>query len=141
MEVTMADMIVLENRIDVHDHCEAGKYIIDWTLGHREQPKSLDEFKQQLEGIVTVPDRYKDLQFVQSSDDTLVIRLPERSLLQESVTRAQELDRRNAGSEALSSVYGIPSFYADLYGGTGRAATLTELLRCRIGDYTIASCK
>lgn len=136
----MTDMR-LQNRIDVHDHCEAGKHIIDWTLGRRKLPANLDEFKAELAGIVTVPERYKYLEFVQSKDDTLVIRLPEKSLLEQSVSKAQELDRMNASRSALNSFYGLPAFYQDLYSGTGAAGTIEELLQCRIGDYTIASCK
>lgn len=131
----------LENRIEVHDHCEAGKYIIEWTLGERTCPHDLEEFKKQLDGIVTVPDDYKTLRFVQSKNGELVIRLPEERLLKQSRDRARALDQRNASRMSLNSVYEPPRFYDDLYNGTGAARTIEELLQCRIGDYTIASCK
>jgi hypothetical protein len=155
----MTDMLRLEGRIEVLDHCEAGKIVIDWALGRREAPTTIDDLERQLAGIAEVPaDRYQDVKFVQSGyirDDKgalvldeqghpirrLYIRLPERELLEQSLKAAREFDEKGSGRSALQSFYGLPRFYEDLYRGTGATETLEELLQCRIGDYTIAHCR
>ena len=155
----MTDMLRLEGRIEVLDHCEAGKIVIDWALGRREPPTTIDDLERQLAGIAEVPaDRYQDVKFVQSGNlydekgalmrdeqgrpiRRLYIRLPERELLDQSLKAAREFDEKGSGRSALQSFYGLPRFYDDIYRGTGAAETLEELLQCRIGDYTIAHCK
>jgi hypothetical protein len=163
----MTDMLRLEGRIEVLDHGEAGKIVIDWALGRRDLPTTIAELEKDLAGIATVPPgRYHELQFVQSGamvDDKgnpeldengkpkideegkpkrrLYIRLPERELLQQSLDAAHEFDQRGTGRSTLQSFYGLPRFYEDLYRGTGATETLEELLQSRIGDYTIAHCR
>lgn len=137
----MSNELRLENRIDVHDHCEAGRKIIEWTLDPKKRPYTLEEFKEAMGDILTVPERYKTLEWVSSKDDKLVIRLPEKELLEESLDRAKALDDQGASLSAIKSFYGLPTFYEDLYRGVGFPSSIGDLLNCRIGDYTIASCK
>jgi hypothetical protein len=155
----MTDMLRLEGRIEVLDHCEAGKIVIDWALGRRQCPTTIDDLERQLAGIAVVPaGRYHEVKFVQSGyirDEKgevvldehgdpirrLYIRLPERALLEQSLEAARDFDQKGSGRSALQSFYGLPRFYEDIYRGTGAAETLEELLQCRIGDYTIAHCK
>ena len=155
----MTDMLRLEGRIEVLDHGEAGKVVIDWAVDPKKCPTTIDDLERQLAGIAAVPPgRYQEVKFVQSGyirDEKgelvrdehgnpirrLYIRLPELELLEQSLEAAHEFDQKGSGRSAVQSFYGLPRFYEDIYRGTGAAETLEELLQCRIGDYTIAHCK
>lgn len=110
-----------------------GKLIVKWTKDPTTRPRSLQEFKQQVGGVIQLPlpDWIKDLAFV-DSDDTLYIRLPPRKLLDEALSAI--------GS---SAPYDLPSFYARriLDGDPASdAAGNTRLFHMRLGDYTISMC-
>ena len=98
------------------------------------RPETVDELKEQLDGIAVVPDRIKTVEFVQSTLDHLILRLPVKEMIEESLERMT--DPMGDGR------YPLPQFYADHYRpGFGPVMTPLDTLLARVGDYTIAQCK
>ena len=64
------------------------------------------ELVEQLDGIAAVPERIKHVQFVQSTLETLVLRLPVKEMLEESMDRMMD---------PMAGAYPLPQFYADHY--------------------------
>ena len=101
--------------------------------GHPPEQTST-ELKEQLDGIAVVPDRIRTVEFVQSTLDHLVLRLPVREMIEESLERMS--DPMGDGR------YPLPQFYADHYRpGFGPVMTPLDTLLARVGDYTIAQCR
>jgi hypothetical protein len=96
----------------------------------------MDEFKEQLakaQVFATVPERFKQIQFVSSDQETILVRLPPKVMI--------------ADSEALLSepgaTYPLPPFYKRLFNGIDPVIPESEKFRVhaeRIGDYTISNC-
>ncbi len=121
-------------RIEVADYIEMGRLVAQWATDPATQPKDVAELKEQLDGIATVPDRIKTVEFVQSTLDHLVLRLPVREMIEESIDRMS--DPMGDGR------YPLPQFYADFYRpGFGPVMTPLDTLLARVGDYTIAQCR
>lgn len=85
----------------------------------------------------TIPVRYTTIQLVQSTNDTLIIKLPEAAPLQTT------LNSLNVPSTA----WGLPQFYVDANGfkATNPAPSMPpdqkqRLFADRIGDYTMSVC-
>ena len=108
-----------------------------WSPSGRPNPATrpdVDELKEQLDGIATVPDRIKTVEFVQSTLDHLILRLPVKEMIEESLERMS--DPIGDGG------YPLPQFYADHYRpGFGPVMTPLDTLLARVGDYTIAQCR
>jgi hypothetical protein len=121
-------------RIEVGDYIEMGRLVAQWATDPATRPKDLAAFKQQLDGIATVPDRIKSVEIVQSTLDHLVLRLPVKEMIEESLERMT--DPMGDGQ------YPLPQFYADHYRpGFGPVMTPLDTLLARVGDYTIAQCR
>ena len=121
-------------RIEVGDFIELGKLVTEWATGRREPPRTPDELKEQLRGIAEVPDRITEVEVVQGTLQKLVIRLPVREMVEQSLEIME--DPMNEGS------YPFPQFYADFYSpGFGPVLTPRDMLYARVGDYTIAQCR
>lgn len=121
-------------RIEVADFIEMGRLVAQWATDPATQPKDVGDLKQQLDGIATVPDRIKTVTFVQSTLDHLVLRLPVREMIEESIDRMS--DPMGDGR------YPLPQFYSDFYRpGFGPVMTPLDTLLARVGDYTIAQCR
>jgi hypothetical protein len=121
-------------RIEVADFIEMGRLVAQWATDPATRPNDLAGFKQQLDGIAVVPDRIKSVEFVQSTLDHLVLRLPVREMIEESLERMT--DPMGDGQ------YPLPQFYADHYRpGFGPVMTPLDTLLARVGDYTIAQCR
>jgi hypothetical protein len=121
-------------RIEVADYIEMGRLVAQWATDPATRPASLAELKQQLDGIAVVPDRIRSFEFVESTLDHLVVRLPVKEMLEESLERvADPLD---------DGRYPLPQFYADHYRpGFGPVMTSLDLLLARVGDFTVAQCR
>lgn len=118
-------------RIEVSDYAAMGRKVLEWAASDKDRPATVDEFKTQLENIATVPDRIKHVEFVQSTLDRLVLRLPPLEMAQEGLERVGKLEP--------NADYQEPRFYKDRILG-GEIGNL-EYFFSRIGDYTIAQCK
>jgi hypothetical protein len=122
------------SRIEVADYIEMGRQVAQWATDPASQPRDVEELKRQLDGIAVVPDRIKTVEFVQSTLDHLILRLPVREMIEESLERMT--DPTGDGQ------YPLPQFYADHYRpGFGPVMTPLDTLLARVGDYTIAQCK
>ena len=73
----------------------------------RHRPGDVAELKEQLDGIATVPDRIKTVEFVQSTLDHLILRLPVKEMIEESLERMSD--------PIGDGRYPLPQFYADHY--------------------------
>ncbi len=121
-------------RIEVADYIEMGRLVSEWATGSTPCPETVEDLKTQLDGIAVVPDRIKTVSFVQSTLDHLVLRLPVKEMIEESLERMS--DPMGDGR------YTLPPFYADHYRpGFGPVMTPLDILLARVGDYTIAQCK
>ncbi|WP_299131465.1 hypothetical protein [uncultured Amaricoccus sp.] len=125
----------LISRIEVADFIEMGRLIAQWSVDPATRPRDVAELKDQMEGIATVPERIKNVEFVQSTLETLVLRLPVKEMLEESLDRMSD-------PEAPAGQYPLPQFYADHYRpGFGPVMSPLDTLLARVGDYTIAQCR
>jgi hypothetical protein len=121
-------------RIEVADFIEMGRLVAQWSADPDTRPTTVDELKEQLDGIAVVPDRIKTVEIVQSTLDHLVLRLPVKEMIEESLERMS--DPMGDGT------YPLPQFYADFYRpGFGPVMTPLDTLLARVGDYTIAQCR
>ena len=120
--------------VEVIDYVEMGRIVAGWAKDPSTRPETVEEFKIQTDGVAVVPDRIKGLMFVQSSMETLVLRLPEENMMQ----MAEDF----FGAAENSEQYHAPSFYRDQYEqGSGAELSKLEFLYARVGDYTIAQCR
>jgi hypothetical protein len=121
-------------RIEVADYIELGKLVAEWSTGKRVPPTNPAELKEQLRGIAEVPDRITEVEVVQGTLQKLVIRLPVREMVEQSLDLMD--DPMGEGS------YPFPQFYSDYYSpGFGPVLTPRDILYARVGDYTIAQCR
>lgn len=121
-------------RIEVADYIEMGRLVAQWAADPATRPATVQELKQQLDGIAIIPDRIKKVEFAQSTTDTLVLTLPVREMIEESIERMSD--------PMGDSRYPLPQFYADHYRpGFGPVMTSLDILLARVGDYTIAQCR
>jgi hypothetical protein len=122
------------SRIEVADYIEMGRLVAQWATEPASRPADVAALKAQLEGIALVPDRIKTVEFVQGTLDHLVLRLPAKEMIEESLERAT--DPMGDGQIPL------PQFYADHYRpGFGPVMTPLDTLLARVGDHTIAQCR
>jgi hypothetical protein len=121
------------SRIEVADHIEMGRVAAQWASDPASRPKSVAELRAQLDGIAVVPDRIKSVEFAQGSLDRLVVQLPAKEMLEESLERM---------TDPFASHYPLPQFYADHFRpGFGPVMTPLDTLLARVGDHAIAQCR
>ncbi len=120
--------------VEVTDYVGMGSVVAGWSTGQRALPRDVGELRDQLDGIARVSDRVQELEFVQGTTEKLVIRLPVREMIEQSIDAMT--DPRAEGR------YPLPQFYDD-YHKPGLAPIMTpiDILFARVGDYTIAQCK
>lgn len=113
--------------MEVGDYIELGRILVEWTRDPASRPGSVAELNRQLDGIATIPRRIKKIAFVQNDEDTLYIRLPDETLLTQTLD-----DLRDDCSGRLCH---IPYFYRDyLDPGFGPVMSSYETLLARLGD-------
>lgn len=111
-----------------------GALIKAWAKGDRPVPASLDEFKQKLADAnvgCEIPSSYKKIKFVQGDAETLVIRLPEKALVEDSEKLLAE-----PGSD-----YPLPAIYERLFQAKPTIHDKMAFHAERVGDYTISMCQ
>lgn len=121
-------------RIEVADYIEMGRLVAQWAGDPSTRPETVAELIEQLDGIAVVPERIRNVSFVQGTLDTLVLRLPVKEMIEESLDLMS--DPMGDGG------YPLPQFYADHFRpGFGPVMTPLDTLLARVGDYTIAQCR
>jgi len=130
----MADYVMITNWL------EWGKLVRTWASGVNQFdhgysatnpvppiPTSLDDFNRQCAwanvGMV-LPTQVKAVQFIQSSDDAVLVRLPARAM----------------ASLTVDAAYAPPQFYADYLTPSPPKPFDADFRTCRIGDYSISQC-
>ena len=120
--------------VEVIDYVEMGRIVAGWAKDPSTRPETVEECKIQTDGVAVVPDRIKGLMFVQSSMETLVLRLPEENMMK----MAEDF----FGNDDSADQYHAPAFYRDQYEqSSGAGLSKLEFLYARVGDYTIAQCR
>jgi hypothetical protein len=126
----------------VTDYAQWGKLVKSWATGTNYLdrpvppiPTSIADLKKACEQIgvgIEIPEAVTGLVVVQQSENTKVLVLPPKALV-EAV--AEELAQPDAD-------YPIPLFYDVYYGRTldVPANKMADFHACRIGDYTINQC-
>jgi len=140
---------MLSERVTVQNYENWGKLVMTWATGVNRfssdynggvppLPQSLGDLKDQCVWAqvgLSVPDHIKGIQFVQANQETLLIRLPPKAMIEE----AEAAIRRDP-----KGYYALPQFYKDRYNGTEPTISdVDDALKfqaSRIGDYTISQC-
>jgi len=131
-------------RLQITNHERWGKLVKTWSTGKNyldddneyPVPTTVAEFKEQLakaQVFATVPERFKNIQFVTSDQETLLLKLPPKVMVEDSEAMLNE----------PGSTYPIPPFYKRLFNGVDPVIPETDKFKVhaeRIGDYTISFC-
>jgi hypothetical protein len=131
-------------RLQITNHERWGKLVKTWSTGKNyldddneyPVPATVEEFKEQLakaQVYATVPERFKHIQFVTSDQETLLLKLPPKIMIEDSEARLNE----------PGSTYPIPPFYKRLFNGADPVIPEVDKFKVhaeRIGDYTISFC-
>lgn len=132
-------------KLMISDDILWGKLVKSWATGTNyiksdrpapPIPRTLDELKAQATDIglqITFPDGMVGLAIVQYSGQTAVIKLPPKSMVEET----------EAEFEAADASYPMPRFYEDFFHNPlpkMSKAELFDLHAARIGDYSIRNC-
>jgi hypothetical protein len=118
-------------RIEVIDDYALGQLFIDWARDPAKWPKDLDAFKQQTvnTGVLSeLPEYIKALMIVQSGKEVLLLRLPPKELVEDTLN-----------SIGNPSAYELRPFYKEFV--CDGLHTKDKFFRFRVGDYTIAHCQ
>ena len=120
--------------IEVADYIEMGRLVAQWSADPATRPTTVQELREQLDGVAVVPDRIQTIEFTQSRLDHLVLAMPPREMIEGAIERV---------TDPLSdSRYALPQFYADhSRPGFGPVMTPLDTLLARVGDHTIAQCR
>lgn len=120
------------SRVKIENHQAFGEKVAEWSTDPSKRPPDLQALKDMLVGVLTVPDRFTDLVFVDVPLNTLVIRVPNKDMVEESQRRF---------TATSSGRYPLPVFYNVATNGDGQIHMAGDaLLYHRIADYTIAQC-
>ena len=131
-------------RLQITNHERWGKLVKTWSTGKNyleddneyPVPETVEEFKEQLakaQVFATVPERFKNIQFVTSDQETLLLKLPPKVMIEDSEALLQQPGRS----------YPIPDFYKRIFNGMDPVVPAADVLRVhaeRIGDYTVSVC-
>src|SRR5258708_8283608 len=128
-------------RLQVTNHERWGLLVKTWATGQNyldddnayPLPSTMDEFKEQLakaQVFATVPDRFKQIQFVSSDQETILVRLPPKVMIEDSESLLNQ----------PGSTYPLPPFYKRLFKRIDPVIPETDKFRLhtnRIGPYTL----
>jgi hypothetical protein len=135
-------------RVTVQNYENWGNLVKTWATGTNRFPNdfqggvpaiplSLDELRDQCAWAqvgIDIPPRVKGVQFIQSNEETLLIRLPPKAMLEDG----------EASIRQNPNTYPLPQFYKAKYGGADPTiSNVDDALKfhaSRIGEYTIAQC-
>jgi hypothetical protein len=130
-------------RLQVTNHERWGKLVKTWATGTNyleddneyPLPAPMDEFKEQLakaQVFATVPERFKQIQFVSSDQETILVRLPPKVMIADSEELLNKPGDLSAPAVLQASVQ------RHRPGDPGRREIPVHAER--IGDYTISIC-
>ncbi|MGL6060179.1 MAG: hypothetical protein ACRC1G_05745 [Bradyrhizobium sp.] len=131
-------------RLQVSNHERWGNLVKTWATGVNylgdensyPVPKTMAEFKEQLskaQVFATVPERFTKIEFVSSEQDTILVRLPPKAMIDDSESMLNK----------PGATYPLPPFYKRLFNGMDPVIPESEKFKVhaeRIGDYTISYC-
>lgn len=125
--------------MNILDYERAGRIVVAWAQGKTPPPKDMEDMRQQLAGIVEIPERYQRLSVVQGDNHHFILRLPPKDQVTQSEEDVlQDLeDEKNTGERRS---YELPQFYKDMLLESGLWNNAT-FFYSRISDYTIRGCK
>lgn len=118
------------------DYEAAGRKVVMWAQKPETRPADMAEFRQQLKGLVDIPERYETLEICQGDDHHFILRLPPNRQVSESERRAKKQAKEDPGVVS----YDPPHFYTDMLTGQKPFDNI-EFYYSRISDYTIRGCK
>jgi hypothetical protein len=132
------------DRLRVTNHESWGRLVKTWATGKNyvgdeneyPLPSTIDEFKEQLakaQVFANVPEWAKQIRFVSSNDDEIVVRLPPKVMIEDS----EAILAKPGGT------YPVPDFYKRIFKGVDPVISDEDKLRVhaeRIGDYTVSVC-
>jgi hypothetical protein len=118
-------------RVKVTNYGKLGELMIRWATEPETRPENLPAFVREVEGAIELPlpSWIKGLQFVQSNNEVLMIRLPPAEFVEDTLERI----------ETGTGKYPFPDFYERFILNPG-PHDQKEIFRFRVGDYTIAHC-
>lgn len=119
--------------VSVVNYKNFGERIKAWANGKEPLPKSIEEFAKQLaiaDVGAEIPSSVKRVIFVQDDEDTIVMRLPAKHLLEAAERRFLQ----EGGS------YPLPAFYERAFGAEPDVTDKRAFLLSRVADYTVAQC-
>lgn len=132
-------------KLEISDDILWGKLVKSWATGENyivrgrpapPIPRTLDELRAQAAEIglrILFPDGMVGLEIVQYSSQTAVIKLPPKSMVEDT----------EAEFESADALYPIPRFYEEFFHAPLPMMGKTKLLdlhAARIGDYSIRNC-
>ena len=89
----------------MEDYIEMGRLVAEWAIDPASRPADLAALKEQLAGIAALPERVRTVEFVQGTLEHLVIRLPAKEHVEDTLEHM---------SDPMGSPrYQLPQFYAD----------------------------
>ena len=101
-------------RLQVTNHERWGNLVKTWATGvnylddenQYPIPQTMDEFKEQLskaQVFATVPERFTKIEFVSSEQDTILVRLPPKQMIDDSEFDAQQARRHLSAAAVLQA--------------------------------------
>jgi hypothetical protein len=114
----------------VTNYGKLGELMIRWATEPETRPENLPAFVRAVEGAIELPlpPWIKGLQFVQSNNEVLLIRLPPAEFIEDTL--------QSIGQG--TGQYPFPEFYERFI--LNPPADKAEVFRFRVGDYTISHC-
>jgi hypothetical protein len=124
-------------RININDYLALGRLIATWSKEPGARPADIAAMRTALAGIAHIPSRITKLEYVQADLHTMLMRLPNAQMLQES----EDMFAPTGAAANTVPGYQIPTFYGDALGFSAQPTPLLTTLYSRIADYTIAQCR
>lgn len=121
------------DRVQITNYKAFGDKVKAWAKGHDPIPQDLAEFASQLAAAnvgATIPSRIKAVKFVACEDDVLVIKLPPKSLIEDSEERLMQ----------PTGDYPMPPVYEQAFQSKPTIKDKLGFHSERIADYTISLC-
>ena len=120
-------------RVEIVNYEAFGEKVKAWAKGTDPIPTTVEEFKLQLAEAnvgAKIPGQLKRVQFVQGDEETLIVRLPAKAMVEDS-------EKRLASPGAS---YPLPPLYETVFAAKPKIDNLLAFHAARIADYTIAQC-
>jgi hypothetical protein len=127
------EMIMPAQRVEIVNYEAFGEKVKAWAKGTAPIPATVEEFKNQLAEAnvgAKIPQQLKNVKFVQGDEETLIVRLPAKQMVEDS---EQKLSSPGAS-------YPLPPLYEKVFAAKPKIDDLLAFHAARVADYTIAQC-